>query len=192
VIKEIASHGNLQSSVGAQGARSFKILLITEADRLSRQAQAALRRTMEKFSAQCRIILLCNSCSRIIEPLRSRCLGIRIPAPRTEEIAATVVQVAKKEGVTMAPEVGMRLATASERNLRRALLMAEAGRYTFAPSTAYPLDHTPRLPDWEVYIGRLAREILQEQSPSKLLQARDMLYELLTNCIPATQILQTL
>lgn len=92
----------------------------------------------------------------------------------------------------MPPDIGMRLAVASERNLRRALLMAESGRFTFAPATSYPLDHVPRLPDWEVYIGRLAREILQEQSPSKLLQARDMLYELLTNCIPAGQILQTL
>lgn len=33
---------------------------------------------------------------------------------------------------------------------------------------------------------------MQEQSPSKLLQARDMLYELLTHCIPADVILSTL
>jgi replication factor C subunit 3/5 len=48
------------------------------------------------------------------------------------------------------------------------------------------------LQDWELYITRLAREILQEQSPTKLLQAREMLYELLTNCIPADVIIQTL
>jgi replication factor C subunit 3/5 len=43
-----------------------------------------------------------------------------------------------------------------------------------------------------MYVTHLAREILQEQSPSKLLQAREMMYELLTNCIPADIIMQTL
>ena len=43
-----------------------------------------------------------------------------------------------------------------------------------------------------MYIIRLAREILSDQSPSKLLQARDMMYELLTNCIPASVIMETL
>ena len=41
-----------------------------------------------------------------------------------------------------------------------------------------------QLPDWEIFITRIAREILNEQSPQKLLQVREMFYELLTNCIP--------
>ena len=44
----------------------------------------------------------------------------------------------------------------------------------------------------EMFITRLARLILQEQSPAQLLQARDMLYELLTNCIPADTIMLSL
>jgi replication factor C subunit 3/5 len=48
------------------------------------------------------------------------------------------------------------------------------------------------LPDWELYICRMSREILQEQSPSKLLHVRDMMYELLTNCIPSDVIIQVL
>jgi replication factor C subunit 3/5 len=61
------------------------------------------------------------------------------------------------------------------------------------------VQHTPLmptqqvlLPDWELYICRMAREIMQEQSPAKLLQVRDMLYELLTNCIPPEVIMTTL
>ncbi len=53
-------------------------------------------------------------------------------------------------------------------------------------------DQVVQLPDWQLYIFRLAREILQEQSPSKLLQARDMMYELLSNCIPGDVIINTL
>ena len=44
VIKEIASCGN----VAAMSSHAFKIVVLTEVDRLSKQAQAGLRRTMER------------------------------------------------------------------------------------------------------------------------------------------------
>ena len=63
--------------------------------------------------------------------------------------------------------------------------MQSAGTQLTATSTVH-------LPDWELYVMRIARDILQEQSPSRLLQVRDMFYELLTNCIPADIIMVTL
>lgn len=170
------------------------IVLLTEVDRLSKQAQAGLRRTMEKYSSQCRIILLCNSPSKVIEPVRSRCLGLRIPAPAVDEIASLLTTVARKEGLSVAPDTALRLAVESGRNLRRSLLMLEALRMQQSPSTSLLLTsgQPAPLPDWQVYISKLAREILAEQTPSKLLQAREMLYALLTNCIPADIILSML
>lgn len=67
--------------------RTFKVVVLMEVDRLSRQAQAALRRTMEKYAATCRLILCCNSSSKVIEPVRSRCLGIRVAAPDHPEVS---------------------------------------------------------------------------------------------------------
>lgn len=46
--------------------------------------------------------------------------------------------------------------------------------------------------DWELYIGQLAAEITREQTPQRLMAAREKLYDLLVNCIPATVILKTL
>eukprot|EP01041_Mallomonas_annulata_P009218 gene9218-19116_t len=189
VIKEIASHGTLQSA--NVGAKSFKVVILTEVDRLSRQAQAGLRRTMEKYSSQCRIILICNSPSKIIDPLKSRCLGIRIPAPNYEEIADIVMDIAKQEKFPCPRELAMKISTSSDRNIRRALLMLEVCKVQNS-SPSLTSESTVLLPDWETYIIRIAREILQEQSPSKLLQVRDMFYELLTNCIPAEIIMTTL
>ena len=57
-----------------------------EADHLSADAQHALRRTMEKYMAACRIILCANSTSKVIPAIRSRCLGVRVPAPKDEQI----------------------------------------------------------------------------------------------------------
>lgn len=184
VIKEIASHGNVQSA-----SKSFKVVVLAESERLSKQAQAGLRRTMEKFSGHCRLVLICNSISKITPPLRSRCLCIRIPAPEHEQVATAIVNIAKKEQSPCPIELARNISVAADRNLRRALLMAEACKVQHSPLTA---DQPVPLPDWEIYIGKIAKEIMQEQSPNKLLQVRDMVYELLTNCIPADIIITTL
>lgn len=41
------------------------MLILNETDRLSAQAQHSLRRTMEKYSASCRLVLCCNNVSKV-------------------------------------------------------------------------------------------------------------------------------
>lgn len=45
-------------------------------------------------------------------------------------------------------------------------------------------------PDWEALIEVIAKEIIEERSPARILQVRAKLYDLLTHCIPATTILK--
>ena len=47
-------------------------------------------------------------------------------------------------------------------------------------------------PDWEALIGQIAKDIMEEHTPARILQVRSKLYDLLTHCIPATTILRTL
>lgn len=47
-------------------------------------------------------------------------------------------------------------------------------------------------PDWEALISQIAKEIVEEHSPARILQVRAKLYDLLTHCIPPTTILKTL
>jgi len=63
----------------------FKVVVINKIDNLSYYAQASLRRTMEKYSNSCKFILVSDQLSKIIEPLRSRCLLVRVQLPNTEQ-----------------------------------------------------------------------------------------------------------
>lgn len=47
-------------------------------------------------------------------------------------------------------------------------------------------------PDWEALIEVIAKEIVEERTPARILQVRAKLYDLLTHCIPATTVLKTL
>eukprot|EP00539_Tryblionella_compressa_P016709 CAMPEP_0178845920 /NCGR_PEP_ID=MMETSP0746-20121128/17727_1 /TAXON_ID=913974 /ORGANISM="Nitzschia punctata, Strain CCMP561" /LENGTH=161 /DNA_ID=CAMNT_0020510213 /DNA_START=1 /DNA_END=487 /DNA_ORIENTATION=- len=104
--------------------------------------------------------------------------------------------------------MAVNLARESDRNLRKALLMLEAAKVQ-AGGNEIPDDQlipTPDweiyirqlaneaipTPDWEIYIRQLANDITKEQSPQTLMMAREKIYELLVNCIPATTILKTL
>eukprot|EP00977_Amphora_coffeiformis_P002479 scaffold464_cov181-Amphora_coffeaeformis.AAC.17 len=192
IIKEMASNKNIAAAATSSEKKTaqFKTVVLVEVDRLSRQAQAALRRTMEKYSSTCRLILVCNSLSKVIEPVRSRCLGIRVAAPSADDIATVLQTVARKQSLTLPEPLAITIARESSRNLRRALLMLEAchvqNRDGFQPNQ--PVQKT----DWEIYLKQLAMDVTREQSPARLLAARERLYELLVNCIPATLILKTL
>lgn len=187
LLKEVAQSQSISDSSGSKG---FKIVVISEADKLTKDAQHALRRIMEKYMGNCRYIMCCNSSSKVIGAIRSRCLGIRVPAPSHAEITTTLQTIARKENLKLPEELAMRIAEQSHRNLRRAILMFEACRVQngvhLEPSTRVELC------DWEEYIDATAKAILDEQSPARLLQVRGRLYELLTHCIPPDVIITTL
>lgn len=52
---------------------------------------------MEKYVSVCRLILVCENLGRVIQPLRSRCLLLRVPAPRSVDIAKVLNKISKKE-----------------------------------------------------------------------------------------------
>ena len=106
----------------------FQVVVITDVDRLSKDAQHALRRTMEKYMATCRIILCANSTSKVIPAIQSRCLLVRVPAPTHDEIISVLQTIAKKENCLLPVDLAQRVAEKSNRNLRRAILLLEACR----------------------------------------------------------------
>eukprot|EP00906_Rhabdomonas_costata_P034650 RCo048735 len=185
LIKEIAESAPIET----QGGKGFKVVVLNEVDSLSRGAQQALRRTMEKYVANCRLILVATSTCRVLDPLRSRCLAVRVPAPAPEEIVSVLFNVAKKEGLLLPMALAQRIAFDCDRNLRRAVLMLETAKvtqYPFAPDQSVP--H----PEWESFVAGITQAILAEQSPRQVLEVRGKMYELLASCIPPEVVLRKL
>jgi len=83
------------------GDASFKILFLDEADALTTDAQAALRRTMESYAQICRFILSCNYSSKIIDPIQSRCAIYRFKPLGPEAVKEEVRRIAGREGLTI-------------------------------------------------------------------------------------------
>ena len=85
----------------------------------------------------------------MIEPVRSRCLCVRVAAPTYPEVEDMLSHVAKKEGLQLPDSLRERIAKTSDRNLRRALLCFETckmAQYPFTPDQ--PVQKT----DWELYV----------------------------------------
>ena len=103
------------------GAVGFKILFLDEADNLTSEAQASLRRLMERYSGSCRFILSCNYSSRLIDPIQSRCAVFRFRAYSREAVRTQLEKVARAESKTIDPDAMETILTASDGDMRRAV-----------------------------------------------------------------------
>ncbi len=83
--------------IAPMGDAGFKIIFLDEADALTPEAQAALRRTMERYTQTCRFILSCNYSSKIIEPIQSRCAVFRFRPLKAEDVKRYLLRIADSE-----------------------------------------------------------------------------------------------
>lgn len=109
--------------------KSFKTVLINNVNNLSYYAQTSLRRTMEKYSKTCRFIMLSRSISRVIEPLKSRCICIKIEAPTTVEIFKSLFVISNYEQINMTMEDYDLILDKCKGNIKTALWLLEIKKY---------------------------------------------------------------
>lgn len=121
IVKEFASVVSM-SDVG------FKIILLDEADNLTKDAQSALRRTMEQYSSSCRFILTCNYSSSIIEPIQSRCAVFRFKRLSNEDIIKRCKYICSLEEIRIEDDALEAVAFVSEGDCRKAIGILDSCR----------------------------------------------------------------
>lgn len=104
----------------------FKVIFLDEADALTREAQQALRRTMENFTNTCRFILSCNYSSKIIDPIQSRCALFRFKLLEKKDIDRRIKFIAEKEKLNIDDDSLVALYEASEGDCRRVINLLQS------------------------------------------------------------------
>jgi replication factor C small subunit len=135
----------------------FKLLFLDEADQLTNDAQASLRRMMERYSASSRFILSCNYSSRIIEPIQSRCAVFRFKTFGPEEMRGYLGRIARSEGRQVEPEAMESLIKLADGDLRRAvnlLQLASALTERITADSLYESASTPLPREVEQMMGK--------------------------------------
>jgi len=103
------------------GNTGFKILFLDEADALTTDAQAALRRTMESYAQTCRFILSCNYSSKIIDPIQSRCAIYRFKPLSPDAIKEEIRRIAHREGLSVSPDAMDAMVYIARGDMRKAI-----------------------------------------------------------------------
>lgn len=91
-IKNFASSRNIFST-------QFKLIILDEADQLTKDAQNALRRIVEKYTKNARFCFICNYINKIIPALQSRCMRFRFPPLKKQQVMDRLKEILKKESV---------------------------------------------------------------------------------------------
>jgi len=104
----------------------FKVIFLDEADALTKEAQQALRRTMENFTGTCRFILSCNYASNIIDPIQSRCVVFRFKLLEKKDVVEVIKRISTKENIKLSEDALETLYEASEGDCRRAINLLQA------------------------------------------------------------------
>lgn len=133
-VKDFARTKSLQ-------AVPFKVIFLDEADALTREAQQALRRTMEVFTNTCRFILSCNYSSKILDPIQSRCAIFRFKLLEKKEMDKIIKRIAEKEKLAVDEEALRALYEASEGDCRRVINLLQATA-SISPNITYELVNT--------------------------------------------------
>jgi replication factor C subunit 2/4 len=84
-----------------------KIVILDEADSMTKGAQQALRRTMELYTNTTRFALACNISSKVIEAIQSRCAILRFTRLSDQQVLKRCLQVLEAEKITKYDNSGM-------------------------------------------------------------------------------------
>jgi replication factor C small subunit len=123
------------------GKVPFKVIFLDEADALTKEAQQALRRTMENYTSTCRFVMSCNYSSKIIDPIQSRCVIFRFKLLEKKDIEKRLRLIAEKEGLEISDQTIEALYEASEGDCRRVINLLQASA-SISPSITAELVNT--------------------------------------------------
>jgi replication factor C subunit 2/4 len=118
---------------------NFKIVILDEADSMTPEAQAALRKVMEKQSNITRFCFICNYVGQIIDPITSRCMKLKFKPINSEAIFKKIKTISNLENLNVSDDCLCALIKISEGDARRTIMNLQNLQYLMK----YEPDITP-------------------------------------------------
>ncbi|KAG1888925.1 P-loop containing nucleoside triphosphate hydrolase protein [Suillus fuscotomentosus] len=107
-------------------SKGFKLIILDEADMMTQQAQAALRRVIEQYTKNVRFCIICNYVNKIAPAIQSRCTRFRFSPLPIAEVEKRVNAVVVAEKVNLTQDGKKALLKLSKGDMRRALNVLQA------------------------------------------------------------------
>jgi replication factor C subunit 3/5 len=130
-IKSFASTRRIFSS-------GVKLIILDEADAMTSQAQMALRRVVEKYTANTRFCFICNYVNKILPALQSRCTKFRFGPLPAADVRSRLEEIAAQENVQLASGAVETLLDLANGDMRRVLNILQSTQMAVAPEMVTP------------------------------------------------------
>jgi replication factor C subunit 3/5 len=163
----------------------FKIVIINKIDDLSYSAQASLRRTMERYSNTCKFILISDQLSNIIEPIRSRCLLVRIPLPLRNQIFEILLDISIKDNINISFNKLIKIIDSSDNKINHAIWLLDIYKNNIEYNK-----------NWELIINNIVEIVIDKNSHNNskifnvIKKIRELFYILFITNIPTQKIIR--
>lgn len=99
----------------------YKLVILDECDNMTKEAQFALRRIIEKHTQHTRFCLIANYASKIIPALQSRCMKFRFAPFSSVVLRKHLEAVAKAEGLSVSDDALSTIVEAACGDVRRGI-----------------------------------------------------------------------
>ncbi|KAI3397056.1 hypothetical protein diail_11292 [Diaporthe ilicicola] len=179
---------------GSNSLAAYKLIILDEADAMTNTAQMALRRIMEKYTANTRFCIIANYSHKLSPALLSRCTRFRFSPLKEADIRVLVDKVIEEEHVKIDSDATEALVKLSRGDMRRALNVLQA---CHASSTPLQPRDTPKIAEEDIVRETITLETIYNciaAPPPDAIQ--DILQTLLstsdvTSCLTTVNTLKT-
>lgn len=129
-IVDFASMRNLGSSTDGE-RRPIKLIILDEADAMTKDAQNALRRVIEKYTDSTRFCIICNYLSKIIPALQSRCTRFRFAPLSKDQVMPRLDYIIQTEKIKATESGKEALFKLSNGDMRRVINVLQSTSLAF-------------------------------------------------------------
>lgn len=102
-----------------------KIIIMDECDYLTTDAQHCLRRIIEDTHKSTRFIFITNYINKIIDPIKSRLISVKIPWTGTEESTKILREIGEKESLNIREDEIKHILKITEGDMRKSLVLLQ-------------------------------------------------------------------